>query len=142
MARTTNPHVALLSIHPEYARGIIEGRKTVEFRRRAFGKSVTHVVVYATAPVRKVIGAFTVADIEEASPRALWERHGLSGLITRARFFDYFSDVARGFAIVVGEVIAAPKPLALGRITGRSVGPQSFEYLAPGVLSRYGLAVA
>ena len=74
MARTAHPQVALLSIHPVYAQGIIDGRKTVEFRRRAFGKSVTHVVVYATAPVRKVVGAFTArggmhSTITARSPR-------------------------------------------------------------------------
>ena len=47
---------AILSIHPEYAYKILSGEKTHELRKVLFKKPVTHVLVYATAPISKVIG--------------------------------------------------------------------------------------
>lgn len=139
MAGTENARVALLSIHPAYARGIIEKKKTVEFRRRAFRDDVTHVVVYATAPVRKVLGLFAVAHLEEASPSQLWKRHGANGLIERQPFFEYFKNAKSGVAIVVGEVHVLATPVPLRRLTGRSAGPQSFQYVDDAALRRAGL---
>ena len=140
LARTENTRVALLSIHPIYARGIIEKKKTVEFRRRSFGPDVTHVVVYATAPLRKVIGVFSVAYLDEGSPAQLWERHGERGLIERKPFFRYFKDAKSGVAIVIDNVHALQAPLSLRRFTGRSVGPQSFQYVDAAALRKAGLS--
>ncbi len=44
--------IALMSIHPQYANAIVEGTKRVEFRKRPLARNVTHVIVYATAPVK------------------------------------------------------------------------------------------
>lgn len=140
MARTENSRVALLSIHPVFARGIIAKKKTVEFRRRAFGPDVTHVVVYATAPLRKVLGVFSVAYLDEDSPAQLWRRHGDRGLIEREPFFKYFKDAKSGVAIVIDRVRELPAPLSLRRFTGRSVGPQSFQYVEAAALRKAGLS--
>jgi predicted transcriptional regulator len=139
LAGTENTRVALLSIHPRYAHGIIEKRKTVEFRRRVFGDHVTHVVVYATAPVRKVLGLFTIASLDQGSPSQLWRRHGGGGLIEREPFFEYFRDAKSGVAIVVGDVQALADPIPLRKLIGRSVGPQSFQYVSDADLRRAGL---
>lgn len=122
-------HVALLSIRPEYAEAILEGRKRVEFRRTPFARPVRSVVIYATSPVGMIIGCFEVEAIEVDSPSALWERfHTVAG-ISRRRFRDYFSGTSRGYAIRVGVVteFEVPRPLdVLGR---NLVAPQSFRYL-------------
>ena len=60
MAQAAPGRVALMSIHPRYAHAILEGRKTVEFRKRPLAEDVTHVVIYSTVPDRAVIGYFTV----------------------------------------------------------------------------------
>jgi predicted transcriptional regulator len=131
MAQQTDPRVAVLSIHPEYAHGILAGTKRVEFRRRAFGQPVTHVVVYATAPESSVLGYFTVAGVDIASPRELWKRHGGHGLISKEKFLNYFAGRAAGYAIRVGDVVRLANPQRLRAATGHETPPQSFAYVSP-----------
>ncbi len=60
MASAAIGRVALFSIHPQYAEAILAGTKSVEFRRTPLADDVTHVVVYATAPTKMVVGIFEV----------------------------------------------------------------------------------
>ncbi|MBN9619395.1 MAG: ASCH domain-containing protein, partial [Actinobacteria bacterium] len=95
--------VALMSIHPEYADAILAGTKKVEFRKRPIADDVTHVIVYATAPVSAIVGAFTVENQATAAPSNLWRRFAKVGGITRHGFFSYFAD--RTQAIRYGEIL-------------------------------------
>ncbi len=65
-----------MAIHPHYADAILDGRKKVEFRKRAVAEDVTTVLIYATAPVKKIIGQFEVAHTVVTTPSALWEQLG------------------------------------------------------------------
>jgi len=47
--------IALLPIYPRFALKIMSGEKRVEFRKVKFASDVTHIVVYATALVKKVL---------------------------------------------------------------------------------------
>lgn len=54
----------LLSIKPEFANKIFEGSKKFEFRRSIFkNKQVKSIVVYASAPISKVIGEFEIDTV-------------------------------------------------------------------------------
>jgi predicted transcriptional regulator len=90
VARGDSRKVALLSIRPRFARAILSGEKRVELRRRPIGESVSHVVVYATAPVQKVVGWFEVGAIQEGSPHVLWKAHGHAASVTRDEFRAYY----------------------------------------------------
>ena len=52
--------VILLSIKPEYCRKIFEGTKKYEFRKHLAQNDVEKIVVYSTAPEKKVIGEIEV----------------------------------------------------------------------------------
>lgn len=118
-----------MSIHPRYADEIMSGTKRVEFRKRPVGDDVTHVMIYATAPVSAVIGAFSVAGQETMEPESLWSRfHTVAG-ITKRRFFDYFSGRAIGTGIMVNEVFRPDAPLSLSHDLGVTRPPQSYQYL-------------
>lgn len=129
MGSATAGRVALMSIHPTYADEIMSGTKRVEFRKRPVGEDVTHVMIYATAPISAVIGAFTIGGQETMDPESLWSRfHTVAG-ITKRRFFAYFSGRATGTGIVVDEVLKPDAPLNLSRDLGVSRPPQSYQYL-------------
>jgi predicted transcriptional regulator len=93
-----------LSIKPEYSSAIFQGRKRYEFRRNNFARHVDVVVVYATAPVQKVVGEFDVRSIINESVSSLWEHTKQFSGVERDFFFRYFQGRERGFAIEVGEV--------------------------------------
>lgn len=60
----------LLSIKPEFAFKIFEGKKKFEFRKVIFkNPNVKTVVVYASSPVQRVIGEFEIDDILSSDPR-------------------------------------------------------------------------
>jgi predicted transcriptional regulator len=121
--------VALLSIHPEFAYAILSGTKTVEFRKRPVAPDVTHVIVYATAPVSGVVGAFSVVAQHTTSPGALWRRFSRTAGISRTGFFSYYEDRASATGIEVGATVRTPRPLPLADSIGVSRPPQSFQYV-------------
>lgn len=140
MAAHTDPAVALLSIHPRHAAAIMRGEKKVEFRKRPFGRQITHVVVYATAPVARIVGAFRVAGCDMASPDRLWARYGTVGGIDRAFFDAYYGTRTSGVAIRVdGDPVPLDLPLAA---TGQTCPPQSYAYLDQGVAESMGVLAA
>jgi predicted transcriptional regulator len=129
-----SPVVALLSIKPRYATAILEGRKKVEFRKRKFAREVSHIVIYATAPIMRVVGWFKTGQTHQLSPESLWRRFSNVGGITREDFFAYYAGVRDGVGIAVKAVKQIRKPLALKRVTS-SPPPQGYTYLPASILS-------
>lgn len=129
MGRAAAERVALMSIHPVYAEAIFQGAKTVEFRKRRLAADIKTVIVYATAPVSRVLGTFDIDEIVEDSPEAIWARYGESGVIGQAAFFDYYEGKEIAFAIVVEETMSFEQPLPLKEVEPNSTAPQSYAYL-------------
>jgi predicted transcriptional regulator len=118
-----------MSIHPEFADRILRGEKRVEFRRRAAAKQVTHIVIYATSPVRAVVGVAEIERVEHASPSSLWSSFGAVGGIGRSDFFNYFEGVVQGSAYVVKRAYCCAKPVPLGVDGLPETPPQAFQYV-------------
>ncbi len=129
MANRPHLRVALLAIHPEHAAAILDGRKTVEFRKRRFATGIDHVLLYATFPMQKVVGYFKISHLDQGSPESIWRRHGRRGAVTRDLFRSYYSGAATAVAIVVESAKTFEKPIPLHEITKCSKPPQSFAYL-------------
>ena len=120
----------LLSIKPEYADRIFSGQKKYEFRRTIFkNQKVTHIVVYASSPTRKVVGEFEIVSIIHEDVRALWNETGSAGGISKHKFFDYFFNRGKGYAIEIGKARKYEPSLSLEDEYGLAP-PQSFAYLA------------
>ncbi len=133
-----NQRVALLSIHPGFADAILRGDKRVEFRRRGPSSSTTHVIVYATAPVSKVVGWFSVDSIDSDAPATLWDRYGEVGGIDEAAFRAYYDACQVGSAIRVRHANALATPVGLEDLEPGSKAPQSFRYVASVLLDALG----
>ena len=120
----------LLSIKPEYANRILEGTKRYEFRKRVpLDARVKTVVIYATMPVGKVVGEFSIESVHAEAPSRLWSRtKGASG-ITRKFFSEYFHGREIAYAIEVKEVMKYPKPKSVRDFLPSGVAPQSFAYV-------------
>jgi predicted transcriptional regulator len=130
MASRTTQRIALLSIRPQYAEAIFDGRKSVEFRRSRFAADVSVVVVYATQPVGKVIGWFEVDEIVEDTPRSLWRQFSSRGAIDRRAYLEYFRDAKRAFGITVRRAVLLAPPRLLSDLREDLRPPQSFQYLS------------
>jgi predicted transcriptional regulator len=140
MASVEDKQIALLPIQPRYAESIISGQKKVEFRKVKFRRDVSHVVVYASSPIKKIIGYFEVSYIDEDTPEKLWSRYKEVGGIVYEDFKDYYSSSDKGIVIGVGEVCTLSSPLPLSILDQSLTVPQSFSYLsidALKILSQY-----
>ncbi len=124
----------LLSIKPEFALKIFDGSKRYEYRRVIFKRTeVTTVVVYASDPIKKVIGEFDIGDILHEDPEVLWANTGEQAGITKKRFLEYFENKTKGYAIKVKEARIYDTPIPLNKLIV-FWPPQSFRYVENGVL--------
>jgi predicted transcriptional regulator len=119
----------LLSIKPQFANKIFDGTKKFEFRKSIFKNSnIKTVVVYASSPMQKVIGEFTIDEIMEEEPEALWEMTKKHSGITKDFFDEYFFNRDRAFAIKVKDITRYKEPKDLIDFD-LNFAPQSFVYL-------------
>ncbi len=120
----------LLSIKPRYAESIITGLKKNEFRKILFKKRhINTAYVYATSPVKKIVGAFRIGDIIEDQPITLWDRLNEFSGMDKKEFFDYFKNDKIGFAIEIKEVKKFEEPLDPSEVIPGFIPPQSFCYV-------------
>lgn len=121
----------LLSIKPEYAEKILNGTKKFEFRRRVHAHpGVTSVVIYATMPVGRVVGEFSIERIHSAAPTAIWNRTRNHSGITRNFYRSYFSGRKIAHAIEIRDTQRYEEPQPLHKYLPSGVAPQSYAYIS------------
>lgn len=119
----------LLSIKPEFAEKILTGEKRFEFRRVIPKQRVDRVVVYASSPVCRLVGEFTVRRVVSAPPEELWRRARSCAGIPRRYFDAYFEGRTEAHAFEIAEVLRYDQPIDPLRIYRGFRPPQSFVYL-------------
>lgn len=130
----TNPAI-LMSIRPLYAEKIFNRTKTVELRRikPKLIKAGSLIFVYVSAPIKSLVGAFSVASVEEKPVLALWESVKDHAGISYDDFHRYYHGSEKGVAIFINDVWLLPKPIHLSDLQRDFDGfypPQSFRYTA------------
>ena len=119
----------LLSIKPEFALRIFDGSKKYEYRRTIFkNQEVSRVIVYASDPIKRIIGEFEIEDILHDELQVLWVKTKSDAGISEKRFFEYFTNKSKGYAIKVKMTRMYDVPLPLNSFMVSSP-PQSFMYL-------------
>lgn len=119
----------LLSIKPEFADKIFSGQKKYEYRKAIFKKDVNRIVVYASNPIKKIIGEFSVRKILIESPEILWRLTGNDSGINKDFFFEYFLNRNIGYAIMVEKASRYHIPIDPKELDDKFTPPQSFKYL-------------
>lgn len=118
----------LLSIKPEFAELIFSGIKKYEYRKQIFKQDVNTVVVYASSPVQKIIGEFSIENIEHENIETLWEKTEDYSGISYEYFSEYFINREYGYAIKVANTNRYKNPISLNKLYS-SIPPQSFAYI-------------
>lgn len=118
----------LLSIKPEYVNKIISGKKKYEFRKFHCREGIDTIVIYATAPMKKVIGEVTLIDIIEGDVEYVWhETRGFGGILKKD-YKRYYQEREVAIAYHLGEVTVYEEPMRLEDL-GLDYVPQSFAYI-------------
>lgn len=125
----------VLSVHPLYSGKIVQGKKTIELRRR-FPMSAprgTIAYIYSTSPVRAMVGSAEIERIHKLPIDQIWKKFGKMAHIDRADFDNYFSGLKEGYALKFTNARAFVRPVDLSELRERFdfEPPQSFLYVNP-----------
>lgn len=120
----------LLSIKPEFVEKIFNGEKKYEYRKILFkNNTVSRIVIYASSPIKKVVGEFEIGDILHATKNELWESTQEKSGISKEFFDDYFSNKEFAYAIEIKDLKRYNSPKSLQDDFNIPHPPQSFVYM-------------
>ena len=123
---------AILSLKPKYAEAILAGKKRCEFRKVRFSREVRFVIIYATSPVGKLVGWFSVEGVETGSPDEIWERTSEDAGISHDEFDYYYNGSSRAICIRIQDVHRFEHPIDPKEKQVDFIIPQSYRYLTEG----------
>ncbi len=121
--------IAFLSIKPLYAEKLLAGVKKYEFRRNAIRPDLTHIIIYATSPIKMIVGVAEVKKVSVGSPAATWEKTKQAAGITRQKFREYFSGSKQAYSIEVKKMYPFDNWVDPSIIEKDFNVPQSFSYV-------------
>lgn len=119
----------LLSIKPEHVNKIFAGTKKYEFRKSLFrNRDVKSIIIYASAPIKRVVGEFKIDYIISDDVNIIWKKtKELSGL-TEDSYKAYFYKRTIANAIRIGHLTKYVTPRSLSDFNIPRA-PQSFCYV-------------
>lgn len=123
----------LLSIKPQYARAILEGRKTIEVRRRFPNiPPDTTVLLYSSSPEKAVVGTVRLKRTIKVNPDCVWGLHGSDIGIEEGDLNAYLAGADESTLLEVDCPDSWEQPVPLESLrTVLGIEPsQSFRYLA------------
>lgn len=110
-----------------YAEKILNGEKKFEYRKKLCKKDIKKIYVYATVPVKKIIGEVKVVKKLEMDKEELWEKTQEYSGTSKAFYDKYFEKQELACAYQLGEVKRYDYPITL-ESQGIQAVPQSFMY--------------
>lgn len=125
----------LLSIRPTFADQILDGSKKVEFRRRHPRQIElgTRMLIYASSPVRALIGTAVVVEVVEGSPDEVWDEYQSVGGIEHEQFNAYYEECDKAIVIRLSKPVRLKKAIPLDDLRSKWPGfhpPQQFAYMS------------
>ena len=124
----------LLPINPEHVENILNGSKRYEFRRVKCKRKIDKILIYATHPVKLIVGEVSVLDVIEDSKERVWEATSEFSGISEEFFKEYFIDKQQAVAYKLGNVNAFKEPITLDSL-GVKFPPQSFMYVPDSMIN-------
>lgn len=123
-----------ISIKPEYAYKIISKQKTIELRKnRPNVKEGDYVLIYATVPVKAVLGFGKIKNIIETSPDDMWNENSDKLGIKKEAFDKYYLDTKRAIGIEISSICKFEFGFLLTKIKEFYPGfapPQTYRYIS------------
>ena len=122
-----------ISVKPEFAEKIITKEKRIELRKvRPRVRIGDYVIIYASSPVKSVVGFGLVQQIIETTPEQMWIDNSSSLGIDKVRFDSYYNGRNRAIGIKIEKIQQiTPLPLEnLRNITPNFQPPQVYRYVS------------
>lgn len=120
----------ILSIRPNFCKMIFCGQKVYEYRKRIFTrKDVDKVYVYATKPICRIVGYFTIDEVIADKKNDIWAKTHKDGGISKEYFDAYFKNCDMAHAIKIGEVVKLDNPIDPKEVIKDFHAPQNYRYV-------------
>ena len=120
---------AIMSIKPCFCYSIFKGLKLYEYRKKVFKcLDVDKVYVYASKPISKIVGYFTIKRIIDDTPSMVWNMTHEHGGITKKQYQAYFKGHTKAYAIEIDKVVKIA-PIDPKQALQGFTAPQNFMYL-------------
>ena len=133
IAELDQDRMIVLSLKPRFAEAILAGTKTVELRRTMPKIEVpTRALLYATTPVRALLGTCIITSVISAPLSDLWREYGSRANLAYHEFKRYFEGVEVGTALTLDEQRPLSRRVPLQDLRADPIGfrpPQSFAYV-------------
>jgi predicted transcriptional regulator len=123
----------LLSLRPRHAQAIIDGRKTVDVRRRRISApSGMRVILYATSPVKAIVGTATLLESRVCSVEAAWTEFATTLGLERDELVTYIGG-RTACLLILERVHRLRYPMHLADLASSGVfkPPQSYRFVGP-----------
>jgi len=123
-----------LPINPEHVENILNGSKKYEFRRVRCKRKIDKILIYATHPVKLIVGEVSVLGVIEDSKERVWKATSEFSGISEEFFKEYFIDKQQAVAYKLGNVQPFKNPITLDSL-GVKFPPQSFMYVPDSMIN-------
>lgn len=118
----------ILSIHPNHIEKILSGEKRYEYRKR-IPQDINNLIVYATAPTKKVVAIIEVDMVMKDTPQNIWNITQDESGVSYEFFMNYFNEVSTAYAIKFRNIHKLPIPIDITIIDGVKCAPQAYQYV-------------
>ena len=118
----------ILSIHPNHIDKILSGVKRYEYRKR-IPQDINYIIVYATAPTKKVVAIIEIDMIMKDTPQNIWDVTQSESGVSYEFFINYFNGVSTAYAIKIRNIYRLPTPIDITAIDGVKSAPQAYQYV-------------
>ena len=123
-----NKNNIILPIAPRYIEKIFSGEKKYEYRKRLCKNDISKIYLYATAPVKGIVGEVEVIEKMEEDTKKLWSLTSNYSGIDIDFYNKYFRNCTKACAYKLGKVIKYKNKIPLQYI-GITHIIQSFVYI-------------
>ncbi|MBD5445981.1 MAG: 50S ribosomal protein L22 [Mycoplasma sp.] len=121
--------IIMISTKPKYANIILDNKeKNVFFYKVTPVNKIERVLIYATEPVKGVVGEFDLDKIHIVAPSTAWQQHGSASCLNKKEFDKYFEGHEKAHALIAKKTYRYSKPKKLEEFD-ISKGPSGFQYL-------------
>lgn len=121
--------IIMISTTPKYANLILDDEsKNVFFYKVTPVNKVKRVLIYATAPVKAVVGEFDLEKIDICALSTAWNKYRSQSAMEKKEFDSYYEGKKEAHALISKESFRYSKPKKLEQFN-MTKGPSGFQYL-------------
>lgn len=121
-----------ISVKPEFAKKLLHKEKSIELRKlKPNVAKGDYIVIYASSPVKCVVGFGKIKQIIVTTPLQMWNDHSDVLGIDKQRFDEYYVNKTKAIGIEL-ESIKSSLPISLSQLRSLFAGfhpPQVYRYV-------------